>query len=152
MPRSRRSNRFCANSLDATTHCASRQEPITLASRSRQLASVTSIFVGIDVACARLKRPPICVAGLHGGRLEPLELPPELARALPLGLGNIEILQDAPFRRAAAMLAGTLDRGAKEHNWEITRVAVDAPAAPPATGERVAEKALRQLGLILSDA
>ena len=69
------------------------------------MGSVTSIFVGIDVACARGKRLPICVAGFRGDRLEPLELPPEIARALPLGRGNIEILQDAPFRSAAAMLA-----------------------------------------------
>ena len=111
------------------------------------MASATRIFVGIDVACAQRKRLPICVAGFRGDRLESLELPPEIARALPLGPGNIEILQDAPFRSAAVMLAGTLDRGAKKHNWEITRVAIDAPAAPPATGERVAEKALRQRGL-----
>ena len=111
------------------------------------MASVTSIFIGIDVACAQRKRLPICVASFHGDRLEPLELPPEIARALPLGPGNIEVLQDGPFRSAAAMLARTLDRGAKEYNWEITRVALDAPAAPPATGERAAEKALRQRGL-----
>src|SRR6266480_6325619 len=109
--------------------------------------SSPQIFVGIDVACAQRKRLPICIAAFNDKRLEPLELPPEIARAFPLGLGNVEILKDDPFRPAAAALAGALDRGAKEHAWKITRIAVDAPAAPPATGERIAEKALRKCGI-----
>src|SRR5271166_5456410 len=109
--------------------------------------SVAPVFVGIDVACARNKRLPICIASFNGHRLEPLELPAELARTFPVGPGNIDILKDDPFRNLAAALAGALHRGAKEHFWNIMRVAIDAPAAAPATGERIAEKALRECGM-----
>lgn len=107
----------------------------------------TPVFVGIDVACARRKRLPICVAAFNQYRLEPLKLPLEIARDVPLGLGNGEILSANPFRTSATTLAGALARGESEYGWNITRVAVDAPAAPPAIGERLAEKALRSCGL-----
>jgi predicted nuclease with RNAse H fold len=111
------------------------------------LLSPIPIFVGIDVACAKRKRLPICVAGLNGRRLEPLDTPPEFIRECPLGPGNVEILKDDPFRITAANFVKALDRSARERSWNIVRIAVDAPAAPPATGERVSERDLRECGL-----
>jgi hypothetical protein len=103
--------------------------------------------VGIDVACARFKRLPICFAALNGKRLEPLSLPDALAAKIPVGSGNIEIQEASPFNSTAAALVDALDEIAKEQDWRIARVAMDAPAAPPRTGERASEVALRKLGL-----
>lgn len=111
------------------------------------MLSPTPIFVGIDVACARKKRLPVCVARLNGGRLEPVDPPPEFTRALPLGRGNDEIRNVDPFKSAAVEVAETLDRGAKQYSWNILSVAVDAPAASPKKGERASERALRECSL-----
>lgn len=111
------------------------------------MLSPTPIFVGIDVACARKKRLPVCLAQLIGSRLEPVDPPPEFTRALPLGRGNEEIRNADPFKSAAVEVAETLVRGAKKYSWIILRVAVDAPAAPPKKGERASERALTECGL-----
>jgi hypothetical protein len=66
---------------------------------------------------------------------------------LPLGRGNREILEEHPFRAAAAVVAETLKEAAKNRGWKIVRVAIDAPAAPPSSGERSAERDLRNRGL-----
>jgi hypothetical protein len=55
------------------------------------------VFVGIDVACAKSKRLPICVARKEGDKVIPLEFRVEL----PRGLGNIEITKSQPFRELA---------------------------------------------------
>jgi predicted nuclease with RNAse H fold len=110
------------------------------------IASAAPVFVGIDVACAQRKRLPICIAAFAGGRLEPLRVP-ELVSKLPVGRGNREILEEHPFRAAAAIVAETLNEAPKSHVCKIVSVAIDAPAAPPASGERSAERDLRNRGL-----
>jgi predicted nuclease with RNAse H fold len=107
----------------------------------------TPVFVGIDVACAKRKRLPICFAAYEGSRLEPLLIPLELAEKFPVGRGNVEIAQDAPFRREAAALTDALNHVCMAQGWSIMRIAIDAPAAPPATGIRASEQALRDSGL-----
>jgi hypothetical protein len=58
------------------------------------------VFVGIDVACAKRKRLPVCFAVLEGGRPEPIAIRVELSNQMPSGLGNIEVSNDNPRRRA----------------------------------------------------
>ena len=108
--------------------------------------SATSIFVGIDVACRKRKRLPVCFAASLGGRLEPIKAPSDIVAKLPLGLGNLEILQEHPFRSAAAAVAGAF-ASVRNHAWKIVSIAIDAPAAPPCVDERTAEGDLRSLGL-----
>lgn len=111
------------------------------------MVSATPIFVGIDVACAKKKPLPVCFAWLNGHRLEPVDPSPEFIRECPTGPGNIEISKVDPFGCAARKFAEALDHGAKERSWNIVRVAIDAPAAPPGSGERAAERDLRQCSL-----
>jgi predicted nuclease with RNAse H fold len=87
------------------------------------------------------------MAAVTGDRLEPLELVPECKRTFPGGLGNGEILRDRPFEQAAEAFSDSLGSLAQDRGFVIARVAIDAPAAPPASGERSAEKTLRQLKL-----
>ena len=104
------------------------------------------IYVGIDVACALGKRLPICFAAA-GGALTPLEIPSYLASAMPRGLGNKELISVTPYRDAARKVVCTISQIAKEMAWRIDRVAVDAPAAPPATSSRLSEVELGRLGV-----
>jgi len=64
-----------------------------------------SVFIGIDVACAKRKRLPICFAYQDGKRLIPLEVPVTLARSIPRGIGNGAVLDAAPFAELAAVVA-----------------------------------------------
>jgi hypothetical protein len=105
-----------------------------------------SVYVGIDVACALGRRLPICVVSA-GRPLMPLMIPKHLATLLPRGLGNKEIAAVAPFRDAASGVVSTIKRIVFEMGWQIERVAVDAPAAPPATSSRASENELAHLRL-----
>ena len=55
-----------------------------------------------------------------------MTIPPDLSNEFPLGLGNIEILPDAPFKAAARILVRALDRIAKGQGWDLVRVAIDS--------------------------
>ena len=75
----------------------------------RYLVSTTPVYFGIDVACARGKRLPICVAtGRHP--LIPLMIPKHLAGLIPRGVGNKEITATAPFREAARGVVKAIHR------------------------------------------
>jgi len=104
------------------------------------------VYVGIDVACAIGKRLPICVVSA-GDPLMPLTIPKHLAGTIPRGVGNKEITAVAPFRGSARGVASALGRILEEMGWRAERIAVDAPAAPPATGSRASENELGRLGL-----
>ena len=105
------------------------------------------VFVGIDVACAKRKRLPICFTTFNRNRLEPLEVPRELTARFPVGRGNDQITQDNPFRSEAETVADVLDDIAAKRAWRIVRVAIDAPAFKPTTGSRTSELSLRRRGL-----
>ena len=103
---------------------------------------MTSIFVGIDVACGRGKRLPICFVET-GERLRPLASRADLAD-FPLGPGNVEIEQPNPFAETARKVSDEIVALATREGWRIERIAIDAPAAPPRKGERRSELALRE--------
>jgi hypothetical protein len=105
-----------------------------------------TIYVGIDVACAVGKRLPICLVEA-GHPVTPINIPSDLAAAIPRGLGNREITSTLPYQKAAQDVVRALKRIADEMGWHIERVAVDAPAAPPANGPRSSEAELGRLGL-----
>ena len=110
------------------------------------LVPSTPVYVGIDVACARGKRLPICV--VSGRRpLNPLMIPKHLAELIPRGVGNREIIATAPFQQSASGVVKAIKRIAVEMEWQVERIALDAPAAPPATGSRASEDELGRLGL-----
>ena len=72
----------------------------------------------------------------------PLGIPHELADAIPKGLGNREITAAKPFTDAARGVAESYPSRAEDKGWRIERVAIDAPASPPATGLRASEHQL----------
>jgi len=74
-------------------------------------------------------------------------IPKDLAALIPRGVGNKEITAATPFRAAAGGVVSALNRIATEMRWQIERIAVDAPAAPPAIGSRASENELGRLGL-----
>lgn len=108
--------------------------------------SASTVYVGIDVACAVGKQLPICVISSSDPPV-PLRIPRCLVAGIPRGLGNREITSARPFVDAAEAVAGALKRIADEMNWCVGRIAVDAPAAAPAHGPRLSEQALGRLGL-----
>ena len=76
----------------------------------------------------------------------PLAIPKHLGAAVPRGVGNKEITSLAPFQEAALSVARAIDRIAAEMGWQVARIAIDAPAAPPIAGPRVSENELGRLG------
>jgi len=74
-------------------------------------------------------------------------IPKHLAGLIPRGVGNKEITAAAPFQEAARGVVSTINRIVGEMGWQVERIAVDAPAAPPATGSRASENELGRLGL-----
>jgi hypothetical protein len=106
----------------------------------------SSVYVGIDVACAVGKRLPICVVSADHP-LMPLTIPKHLTTLIPRGVGNKEITAALPFQDAARGVVSTISRIAAEMGWQIERIAVDAPAAPPATSSRASENELAHLSL-----
>ena len=108
--------------------------------------SIVSVHVGIDVACAVNKKLPICVVST-GPKLTPLAIPTSLAGLIPRGVGNKEIAAAQPFREAARGGVGAIAHIASQMAWKVERIAVDAPAAPPASGSRKSENELGCLGL-----
>jgi hypothetical protein len=110
------------------------------------LVPTTPVYVGIDVACARGKRLPICVVS-GGHPLIPLMIPKHLAELIPRGVGNREITAAAPFQETACGVANAVDRIAIDMGWQIMRIALDAPAAAHEAGVRTSENELGRLGL-----
>jgi Protein of unknown function (DUF429) len=107
----------------------------------------TDVYVGIDVACARSKRLPICFASLDGSRLEPLDVPIDCRRKFPRGKGNAEVLEADPFAADAISLRQAIQETADNRGWRIARIAIDAPAMPPQAGTRLCEDKLKELRL-----
>jgi hypothetical protein len=106
----------------------------------------TSVYLGIDVACAIKKRLPICVVS-EGHPLMPLTIPKHLAMLIPRGVGNREVAASVPFHDAARGVVEIINRIAIELGWQIERIAVDAPAAAPAMSSRASENELGRLRL-----
>ena len=106
---------------------------------------LSSVYVGIDVACAVGKRLPICVVSASHPVM-PLAIPQQLAGLIPRGVGNKEIAAAMPFHEAARGVVRTMNRIMDEMGWKIERIAVDAPAAPPESGTRASEDELARLG------
>jgi hypothetical protein len=77
----------------------------------------------------------------------PLAIPKHLAVAIPRGLGNREITGMTPFGDAALAVVRAISQILDQTGWHLERIAVDAPAAPPALGSRASESELGRLGL-----
>jgi hypothetical protein len=121
--------------------------PLILSLQQSQGTSVpSSVYLGIDVSCAARKRLPICVLSA-GYPLMPLAIPKHLAGLIPRGVGNKEVTAARPFREVARGVLSAITHIVDEMGWKVERIAVDAPAAPPATGARVSETELARLGL-----
>ena len=77
----------------------------------------------------------------------PLTIPKHSAGLIPRGVGNKEIAAAAPFKEAARSVVSAINRIVIEMEWQVERIAVDAPAAAPATGSRASEDELGRRGL-----
>ena len=91
--------------------------------------------------CQGGKRLPICVVSA-GPTLMPLVVPKQLAGLVPRSVGNREIAAVSPLQEAARSVASAITSIVREMGWNVERIAVDAPAAPPATGTRASESEL----------
>jgi hypothetical protein len=69
----------------------------------------SSVYIGIDLACAVRKRLPICMVSA-GPPLTPLTIPKHLAGHIPRGVGNKEVAVAAPFREAARGVVSAIHR------------------------------------------
>ncbi len=106
-----------------------------------------NVYVGIDVACAKNKSLPICFVTYEAGKLKTLQPPDSFLELIPRGLGNREIENEHPFCAAADQTASVFQSLGERFDWNIVRIAIDAPAAPPRTGKRKSELALNDAGL-----
>jgi hypothetical protein len=77
-----------------------------------------SVYVGIDVACARGKRLPICVV-TGSDRLTPLTISNRLADLIPRGVGNSEILTSSPYHQTAREVVSAIRRIESEMGWRM---------------------------------
>ena len=112
------------------------------------MSHAIEVYVGIDVACSKSKRLPICFVRKnepHG--LEVLEIPPDLRNQIPRGSGNIAISEKEPFVSLAREAASTIAAIALRQGWKIQRVSIDAPAGPSKADSRGSEKALLARGV-----
>jgi hypothetical protein len=103
------------------------------------------VYIGIDVACAANKKLPICAVSTDP-KLTPLVIPAHLAGLIPRGVGNKEIAAAEPFQEAARGVVSAIAHIASQMAWNVERIAVDAPAAPPESGSRASENELGRLG------
>ena len=110
------------------------------------LVRTIPVYIGIDVACGGGKKLPICVVSA-GHPLVPLAIPAHLAVLIPRGAGNKEIAAAQPFREAARGFVSTFKHIVDEMGWTVERMALDAPTAPPAKGNRSSENELARAGL-----
>ncbi len=99
--------------------------------RGNGIVNRQPVFIGIDVACAKGKRLPVCVAYRENRKLIPIDVREQLARHICRGPGNREILAENPFVSLAGSVASALDKLSSEMHWQIERIAIDAPASPP---------------------
>ncbi|HEY5105697.1 MAG TPA: DUF429 domain-containing protein [Caulobacteraceae bacterium] len=105
------------------------------------------VFIGIDVACAKDRRLPVCFALRRDGRLEPAELRRALLDRIPRGTGNREVALAAPYAEKTRAVAAAIAGISREMGWRVERIAVDAPAAPGRQGGRRCEIDLFGAGL-----
>jgi hypothetical protein len=108
-------------------------------------AAVEAAYAGIDVACAKAKRLPICVVNSH---LQPLPLR-DFNQRPPQGEGNAAILRHGVVERFVRHSADYLRAVERHFCVSIKRIAIDAPSAPKGVGvsRRVCEVHLDQLGI-----
>lgn len=101
-------------------------------------------FVGIDLAFAKNKRLPVCLATWRDGRLVPLPLAGKEVPAPPRGSGNIATLDPDAVGQFAEATANYLYDLQEHFGVTIRRIAIDAPsdAKRPGAGRRQAEVAL----------
>jgi len=107
-------------------------------------------FAGIDVACAKGKRLPVCVVVRNQRSLVPLPLrdchelgPP------PRGSGNVKALEDGWRTRFADETHDYLRNVERYLGVRIRRIAIDAPSHPKQDGvhRRLSECALDARGI-----
>ena len=91
-------------------------------------------FVGIDVAFAKKKRLPICVATWRQRQLIPLPLNDRLAPSPPRGSGNVASLDPEIVSKFANDTATYLHDVQTHFGVSIRRIAIDAPSEPKLQG------------------
>lgn len=110
-------------------------------------STIPLAYVGIDVACAKKKRLPVCLATWENGRLVPFPIR-DIRPVPPRGRGNVATLDPAILRDFAAETAQYLLDASSALGVQIARIGIDAPSAPAPEGRRrAAERALDSAGI-----
>lgn len=106
-------------------------------------------YAGIDVACAKRKRLPVCVVVREGSAVIPLQLRGFGQPEPPRGAGNISTLEPEWLEAFASATANYLKEIERVFDVRIRRVAIDAPSDPKPDGvaRRRAELALDAAGI-----
>jgi predicted nuclease with RNAse H fold len=106
------------------------------------------VFVGIDVACAKKKRLPICVCEVRDKKLTPLPLRTAFAKP-PAGFGNKAALQAATRKEFATAVTDWLRKLETDMGITVQRIAIDAPSdyCDARLTRRLSERALDRAGI-----
>lgn len=113
------------------------------------MKSLEPAFVGIDVAIAKQKRLPVCIAVKRDGQLLPLPLGKLGSLRPPLGMGNRNVVNRRTTRQFASNAVRYVKAVAQGQRLRIARIAIDAPSdfCSPHLERREAESALAQAGI-----
>jgi hypothetical protein len=106
--------------------------------------SPADAFAGIDVACAKSKRLPVCVCVRRGPVLQPLALRQYAVPRPPYGCGNAGCLDPETIQHLAKSASVYLKEVEDHFGVRVQRVAIDAPSNPRSVGVvlREAERGL----------
>jgi len=105
------------------------------------------LFVGIDVAFAKKKKLPICIATTEKNRLVPLPLNEYDLPPVPRGSGNVATLDHETVKGFAASTLSYLQEAERVLDGSITAVAIDAPSSYARGERRKCEQAMDGRGI-----
>ena len=105
------------------------------------------IFVGIDLAYAKNKQLPLCIATSQRGQLVPIETASMTLPAIPRGRGNVGALDTEQVMHFAQAVMNFLEAVELQIAGRIVAIAIDAPSSYSAVGRRKCEQAMDALGI-----
>ena len=105
------------------------------------------IFVGIDVAYAKNKQLPLCIATSQQGRLVPIETASMKLPEIPRGQGNVGALDAVQVMNFAQAVMNFLEALELQIAGRIVAIAIDAPSSYSADGRRKCEQAMDARGI-----
>jgi predicted nuclease with RNAse H fold len=105
------------------------------------------IFIGIDLAYAKNKQLPLCIATLQRGQLVPIETASMMLPEIPRGRGNVGALETEQVMHFAQAVMNFLKAVELQIAGRIVAIAIDAPSSYSADGRRKCEQAMDARGI-----